>query len=584
MARQPFLFYLICALTLCGRMAPGESLALAQAGPAAAPRSTSPVASGSTDPRTEATARTAFRTKYAYFEPANFSDLPGWRDDKLGDAWLAFRQSCAALQKKNAWEGPCSRAKRIAGSNDEVLRQFFEQEFNLYQIHNTDRTPAGVITGYYEPLLTGSRRHGAPYIHPVYAVPDDMLYLDARTLPAERGAEIRVRVEGRNVIPSLSSGAAGPGTYKLDIAGLQPDVRTRRFRLRIYAERVAPYFSRQEIERGQMSRAKVIVWVNSPAALYSMQIQGSGKVRLPDGEIIRVAYGEENGHPFLPSLQALPQQVNAKGKRQVIATRGLAPAPLQEVDEPVAAPDEALEQADAAAAPLTRGLRRPPPQQPGASEVDRVIDALLSASGRPAAQTPDTPPRMPPAAPHKPLNKAKAQPGAPNAQRDRIDEPLASPLPASASAPDALPNSDPSYVFFRRIPDNDGGPIGALGVPLTAGRSVAVDPRTTPLGFPVFISTRQPGRKDALNRLMLAQDTGGAIRGAVRADYFWGFGAKAFAQASHMKEDGRMWLLFPKNQKISTTAGGSLLRGAGGQGGEAQPAECVVPDPELCVE
>jgi membrane-bound lytic murein transglycosylase A len=147
-----------------------------------------------------------------------------------------------------------------------------------------------------------------------------------------------------------------------------------------------------------------------------------------------------------------------------------------------------------------------------------------------------------------------------------------------------MPNSDPSYVFFRQIPDNEKGPIGALGVPLTAGRSVAVDPRTTPLGFPVFVSTRQPGRKDALNRLMLAQDTGGAISGAVRADYFWGFGASAFVQASRMKEDGRMWLLLPKSQKISANAGGALLRGVSGQAREAQPAECVVPDPELCVE
>ena len=95
--------------------------------------------------------------------------------------------------------------------------------------------------------------------------------------------------------------------------------------------------------------------------------------------------------------------------------------------------------------------------------------------------------------------------------------------------------------------------MGALGVPLTAGRSIAVDPRTTPLGFPVFISTG-----GQLNRLMVAQDTGGAIRGPVRADYFWGFGPSAYEQASRMKENGRMWLLMPKTLSASVGNGGVL--------------------------
>ncbi|MEP7182517.1 MAG: 3D domain-containing protein [Betaproteobacteria bacterium] len=148
--------------------------------------------------------------------------------------------------------------------------------------------------------------------------------------------------------------------------------------------------------------------------------------------------------------------------------------------------------------------------------------------------------------------------------------------PASTLSPSIFSN-DPSYVFFRQIPDSEGGPVGALGIPLTPGRSVAVDPRTTPLGFPVFISTVGPS--STVNRLMLAQDTGGAIRGAVRADYFWGFGANAGELASRMKENGRMWLLLPRDLQLG--AGASLLtRGAGG----ASDAECVVPDPELCVE
>ena len=154
---------------------------------------------------------------------------------------------------------------------------------------------------------------------------------------------------------------------------------------------------------------------------------------------------------------------------------------------------------------------------------------------------------------------------------------------ANVASADSLSvfSSDPSYVFFRQIPDSDGGPLGALGVPLTPGRSVAVDPRTTPLGFPVFISTEGQSMGTRLNRLVLAQDTGGAIRGPVRADYFWGFGPGAGERASRMKENGRMWLLLPKDLQISIGAQ-FTTRGLGTAG--AGEAECLVPDPELCVE
>ena len=143
-------------------------------------------------------------------------------------------------------------------------------------------------------------------------------------------------------------------------------------------------------------------------------------------------------------------------------------------------------------------------------------------------------------------------------------------------------SSDPSYVFFRQVPDSEAGPLGALGVPLTAGRSLAVDPRTTPLGSPVFISTEGASEHSRLNRLMLAQDTGGAIRGPVRADYFWGFGPRAGDSASRMKENGRMWLLLPKDLRIAAAASGFATRGLGGPG--PNDAECLVPDPDLCVE
>jgi peptidoglycan lytic transglycosylase A len=109
-------------------------------------------------------------------------------------------------------------------------------------------------------------------------------------------------------------------------------------------------------------------------------------------------------------------------------------------------------------------------------------------------------------------------------------------------------DSNPSVVFFREAPLDDAstGPKGALGVPLTAGRSIAVDPKFLPLGAPMFLSTTQAGTTLPLQRLVIAQDTGGAIRGPVRADLFFGFGAEAGAQAGMMKYDGEMWLLWPK--------------------------------------
>ena len=85
----------------------------------------------------------------------------------------------------------------------------------------------------------------------------------------------------------------------------------------------------------------------------------------------------------------------------------------------------------------------------------------------------------------------------------------------------------------------------ALGVPLLAERTIAVDPRAIPLGAPVFLATTDPLSDTPLQRLTLAQDTGGAIRGAVRADFFWGFGDDAGRQAGRMRQQGRMWLLWP---------------------------------------
>jgi membrane-bound lytic murein transglycosylase A len=462
-----------------------------------------------------------------------------------------------------------------AGANDDV-RRFLEREFLLYQIHNRDQSPTGVITGYYEPLLTGSRRQGDRYKHPIYAVPDDLLFLDSRNLGrTSPGTPAYGRIEGRNVIPvciGTPAGTACQGPYRLDTGEARPDIRDKKLRVRIDGDQIVPYYTRTQIEQGGLPSARVLVWVDDPAALYSMQVQGSGKVRLPDGEIVRLAFAEQNGHPFMPPVAAAGRRSTGGA---VVLTRGIDfPLSVSEID------------ADASAAPVGGNTAQPSPRNAEAGplsgtvgtapkkaaddnlspEVERMVELLLkgNSASPPVAKVAAPPPVKEP--------------------RPNIDIPLPVAKTVVANTSTGSPysptifSSDPSYVFFRQIPDSDSGPLGALGVPLTAGRSVAVDPRTTPLGFPVFISTEGRGSGAPLNRLMLAQDTGGAIRGPVRADYFWGFGPSAGQMAGRMKESGRMWLLLPRALPMTAGTSGMIMRGGGGD------AECLVPDPDLCVE
>jgi len=109
----------------------------------------------------------------------------------------------------------------------------------------------------------------------------------------------------------------------------------------------------------------------------------------------------------------------------------------------------------------------------------------------------------------------------------------------------ALMRENPRYIFFREI--SGDGPIGALGVPLEPSRSLAVDPNVVPLGVPVWLATTDPEGRP-LRRLMVAQDTGSAIRGIVRGDIFWGSGEAAFHQAGRMKNKGRYYIIAPRPQ------------------------------------
>jgi membrane-bound lytic murein transglycosylase A len=343
--------------------------------------------------------------------PVSFADLPGWREDDLARAWDAFRASCRALRFREQWRGPCEQAEPLEGPDAETVRAYFESNFLPYRVANPDGTEEGLVTGYYEPRLRGSREPRAPYVFPLYSPPEDLLVVDlAAVAPETKGLRLRGRLDGRRVIP---------------------------------------YYTRAEIENGAGAAVagREIVYVDDPIEAFFLQIQGSGRVRLESGEELRIGYADQNGHPY----QSIGRYLVEAGELK------LGEASMQGI------------QAWARANP------------------ERVAELL---------------------------------------------------------------NRNPSYVFFRELPAVDAGPIGALGVPLTAERSIAVDPRFVPLGAPVYLATTQPNSSVPLERLTIAQDTGGAIRGPVRADFFWGTGPEAGLLAGRMRQQGRMWVLLPKGMPL----------------------------------
>jgi peptidoglycan lytic transglycosylase A len=347
-----------------------------------------------------------------HFEESYWTELPDWQVDDPTPAWNAFIDSCPVLAKKPEWQDVCASAEKLAPANPEAIRWFFETRFLPYRVRNADESDEGMITGYYEPVIRGARRYSPRTPYAIYGVPDDLL--------------------------------------TVDLGEVYPDLKSMRLRGRLVGNRVMPYFSREEIENGNAPlKGRELFWVEDPVELFFLQIQGSGRIRLENGQMARIGYADQNGHPY------------------------------------------------------------------------RSIGRLLVDLGE------------------LPLEKATMQ-GIQAWGRANPDK-----------LPDLL-NANPSYVFFRELPAGDGGPIGALGVPLTPGRSIAVDPRAIPLGAPVYLATTWPNSDRPLNRLVLAQDTGGAIKGNVRADLFWGSGKEAGVQAGRMKQRGKLWVLLPRQLKIET--------------------------------
>jgi len=352
------------------------------------------------------------------FAPSAWTEIPGWNSDRLDAAWPAFRIGCRALladpKTQPLWQRPCVDSEQLDAPGATGVRAFFESHFIPYRVADAEGRDVGRVTGYYEPLLKGSRERTTQFAVPLYAPPDDLL--------------------------------------TVDLSDLYPELKDRRVRGRVIGKKVVPYWTRADLERDATPLSgKSLAYVADPVEAFYFEIQGSGRIEFADGTVLRLGYADQNGHPY-------------RSIARVLIDRGDLPR-------------------------------------------ERASMQGISAW-------------------------AKAHPVE---TRALLDE-------------------NPSYVFFREVPAPPpgspdaliDGPLGTLGVPLLAERAIAVDPRAIPLGAPVFLATTMPLSKTPLERLVMAQDTGGAIRGVVRADYFWGFGPRAGREAGRMLQDGRMWLLWPK--------------------------------------
>ena len=323
-------------------------------------------------------------------------------------ALASFRESCPVLLRRSDqsgltrsadWEAPCANA---AGWPDSDAANFFASQFEPVRVGDG----AAFVTGYFEPEIAGSRTRRSVSDAPVYAMPPDLV----RAWPA-------------SVPESERTGRAPLGRF---------DERGE----------FVQYYTRAEIEDGALDgKAPVIAWASDPIELFFLQIQGSGRIRTPEGDVIRIGYAGQNGHGYT-------------GIGGVMRERGL--------------------------------LGDGPGQYAGSMQGIMQYLRENPEDGR---------------------------------ELMRMNE---------------------SWVFFRELEGD--GPIGSIGVPVRGQSSVAVDPNFVPYGAPVLLTL---DRAEA-DGLWIAQDTGGAIKGANRFDSFWGAGPQARETAGGMSARGQAVLLLPK--------------------------------------
>jgi len=356
-----------------------------------------------------------------YLEPVPFRDLIGWQADDLGEGLDAFLQSCSWVARQadgrplgyEAQHGTmadlkafCRDAAALQGRDALQVRYFLESRLQPYQVRAVNNA-VGTFTGYYEPLLRGAWKPDVRYRFPAYARPHDLVVVDLEKFDPERkGEQLTGRLENNHLLP---------------------------------------FFDRRQIEQGALNgRQLELLWLDDPIDLFFLHIQGSGRVRLPDGSDVRLAFAARNGHRYTPIGREL----------------------------------------------VAMGVMKP-------EEVSlQSLRAWLAAN---------------PLAGREVMMKNRA------------------------------------FIFFRV--EKEDAVKGALGTPLTGGRSLAVDPKFIPLGLPLWLVTTDPlDPKDQtpLRRMVTAQDTGSAIKGIVRGDLFWGFGQEAELRAGKMNEKGSYYVLLPR--------------------------------------
>ncbi len=357
----------------------------------------------------------------AVLVPAAFDDLPGWDADDPREALYALARSCqyhlarpadaavghgALAGHERDWQGPCRvlTSMEAARLDPAAARRFVETNFAPFAVSGPDGED-GLFTGYYEASARGSRTRTGRYDVPLYRRPDDLVSADLGSFSDEfHGRTIAGRVEGNHFVP---------------------------------------YDDRHAIAHGALAgRGLELLWVDDPVDAFFLEIQGSGRITMTDGSVVRVGFAAKNGRPY-----------TAIGR--VLVDMGAMPQ-----------------------------------DQVSMQSIRTWLDAH-----------PD---------------KARA-----------------------------VMEQNRAYVFFREL--SGDGPIGAEGVALTPGHSLAVDRRYLPLGVPLYLAADDAdGTLAPVRALTVSQDTGGAIRGAVRGDLFLGWGADAAARAGRMKLRGRYWMLLPR--------------------------------------
>jgi membrane-bound lytic murein transglycosylase A len=346
--------------------------------------------------------------------PLSFSDLQGWVQDDHAAALAAFRRSCASPSGHGGGGRPspaalarvCRDARHLSSPSGAEARAFFERHFQPVSIE-----PAGgrgFLTAYFEPEYPGSLTPTAQFTAPLLARPADLVDL--------RGHHGRA------------------------LPGLTAARRTR--------HGLQPYPDRAAIENGALGRAAHPLVYLDPNDAFVVHVQGSARIRLPDGRVRRVAFAGRNGHPYTAIARVLSQREHIPASQ--LGLQG-----------------------------LLNWLRSHPEQAV------------------------------------------------------------------------ALRQENKSYIFFRLAHDlaPGDGPVGGSGIPLTPGRSLAVDRTAWRYGVPVWLEGELP-RPDAgpepLHRLVVAQDTGTAIVGQARGDLFLGTGEAAGAQAGLVRQPVRFVVLMPR--------------------------------------